>query len=77
MGIGWSEFLVIAIFALILFGTGRIPSIMEDVAKGIKAFKKGLKDVENDMNVDEDVKPVNSKTKKVLKKVAKKTKTKK
>lgn len=52
--IGWTEILIIVIFALILFGTGRIPTIMEDVAKGIKAFKKGLKDVSDDINADDD-----------------------
>ena len=35
--------LVLAII-LILFGAGKLPSVMGDLAKGIKAFRSGLKD---------------------------------
>jgi sec-independent protein translocase protein TatA len=43
---GWTEILLIAAVVFLLFGAGRIPSIMENVAKGVKAFKKGLADDE-------------------------------
>lgn len=36
--------LVVVIVVLLLFGAGRLPRVMEDLAKGLKAFKKGLKD---------------------------------
>ncbi|MBL4596074.1 MAG: twin-arginine translocase TatA/TatE family subunit [Robiginitomaculum sp.] len=43
--IGPLQIIVIAIVALILFGgRGKISSIMGDVAKGIKSFRKGLKE---------------------------------
>ena len=35
--------IVIAVIVL-LFGAGRIPSLMSDMAKGIKAFRSGMKD---------------------------------
>ena len=35
--------LVLAVI-LILFGAGKLPSVMGDLAKGIKAFRAGLKD---------------------------------
>ena len=35
--------LVLAVI-LILFGAGKLPSVMGDLAKGIKAFRSGLKD---------------------------------
>ena len=35
--------LVLAVI-LILFGAGKLPSVMGDMAKGIKAFRAGLKD---------------------------------
>ncbi len=38
------QILVIIVLVMLLFGAGRIPSIMENVAKGIKSFKKGMKD---------------------------------
>jgi sec-independent protein translocase protein TatA len=37
----WHWLVVLAI-VLLLFGTGRISNLMGDLAKGVKAFKKGL-----------------------------------
>jgi sec-independent protein translocase protein TatA len=42
--IGPWEIFMILIVVLLLFGAGRLPTIMGDVAKGIKTFKSGLKD---------------------------------
>jgi len=45
MGIGWQQLLIVLVVALLLFGgRGRISSIMGDMAKGIKSFRHGLKD---------------------------------
>jgi len=44
----WLIFLVVAL--LMFGGSGKISSIMGDVAKGIKSFKKGL-------NEEEEAKP--------------------
>jgi sec-independent protein translocase protein TatA len=41
----WHWIIVLAI-VVILFGAGKIPRVMGDVAKGIKNFKAGLKDDE-------------------------------
>jgi sec-independent protein translocase protein TatA len=46
MAPGIWQILIIALIILVLFGGRRIPLIMEDLAKGIKGFKKGLKDDE-------------------------------
>ena len=44
MSIGiWQIVLILAI-VLILFGAGKIPRVMGDVAKGIKNFKTGMKE---------------------------------
>ncbi len=40
--IGWSGIIIVAILVVLLFGRGKISSIMGDVAKGIKSFKKGM-----------------------------------
>jgi sec-independent protein translocase protein TatA len=49
MGIGsmWHWLIVLAV-VLLLFGGGKISGLMGDFAKGIKAFKKGLKEDEDD-----------------------------
>jgi sec-independent protein translocase protein TatA len=39
----WEIFLILLV-VLVLFGAGRIPTLMGDLAKGIKSFKSGLKD---------------------------------
>lgn len=36
--------LVVVLAVFLLFGRGKISGVMEDLAKGIKSFKKGLKD---------------------------------
>ena len=50
----WHWVLVLLV-VLILFGAGKIPRVMGDVAKGIKSFKAGLKD---DDTVDDATPPV-------------------
>ena len=42
---GWVQIAVVIILAVLLFGgRGKISSIMGDFAKGIKSFKKGMKE---------------------------------
>ena len=53
--IGWSGIIIVAVLVVLLFGRGKISSIMGDVAKGIKSFKKGLSD-----DSDEQKKPINT-----------------
>lgn len=38
------QILIVVILVFLLFGAGRLPRMMEDIAKGIKSFKKGLND---------------------------------
>ena len=42
----WHWIIVIAVVALLFGGKGKISSVMGDFAKGIKAFKSGMKDDE-------------------------------
>tara|TARA_B100000508_G_scaffold135879_1_gene128185 strand:+ start:423 stop:641 length:219 start_codon:yes stop_codon:yes gene_type:complete len=44
MSIGIWQVLIVAVLVFLLFGAGRLPRVMEDIAKGIKGFKKGLND---------------------------------
>ncbi len=47
------QILIIVLLVMVLFGTGRIPVIMENLAKGVKSFKKGLKDGDEDEEAPE------------------------
>lgn len=38
------HWLIVLVIVLLLFGAGKIPKLMGDMAKGVKAFKKGLND---------------------------------
>ena len=42
MSIGFWQIAIVAILVVLLFGRGKISSLMGDVAKGIKSFKKGM-----------------------------------
>ncbi|TCL97135.1 sec-independent protein translocase protein TatA [Rhizobium sp. PP-WC-2G-219] len=42
------HWLIVLVVVLLLFGRGKIPELMGDVAKGIKSFKKGMTDDETD-----------------------------
>ncbi|PHP67978.1 twin-arginine translocase TatA/TatE family subunit [Zhengella mangrovi] len=40
------HWIIVLVVVLLLFGRGKIPELMGDVAKGIKSFKKGMADDE-------------------------------
>lgn len=58
------HWLIVLVVVLLLFGRGKIPELMGDMAKGIKSFKKGMTDEEAvedpktvEHRLDETVKP--------------------
>lgn len=44
MSVSIWQILIVVLVIFLLFGAGRVPRMMEDIAKGIKSFKKGLAD---------------------------------
>ena len=42
MSIGFWQIAIVVILVVLIFGRGKISSLMGDVAKGIKSFKKGM-----------------------------------
>ena len=44
MGVSFWQIAVVVVLVVLLFGRGKISSLMGDVAKGIKSFKKGMSD---------------------------------
>ena len=72
MSFGLKEIIIIVVLIVLLFGRNKISTIMADVAKGIKSFKKGMAtDVtedaetknlsEDNKNLSEDNKDTNNK----------------
>jgi len=43
-GLSLWHILLVLVVVLILFGAGKLPQVMGDLAKGVKSFKAGLKD---------------------------------
>ena len=54
MGISFWQIAIVVVLVVLLFGRGKISSLMGDVAKGIKSFKKGMAS-----DVTEDTEPKN------------------
>ena len=53
MSIGFWQIAIVVVLVVLLFGRGKISSLMGDVAKGIKSFKKGMStDVSDDVSTD-------------------------
>ncbi|MBC8305534.1 MAG: twin-arginine translocase TatA/TatE family subunit [Pelagibacterales bacterium] len=55
MSIGFWQIAIVVILVVLLFGRGKISSLMGDVAKGIKSFKKGMS---TDVTEDSDPKNI-------------------
>ena len=46
------HWLIVLVVVLLLFGRGKIPELMGDMAKGIKSFKKGMSDDDDTKTVE-------------------------
>ena len=60
MGISFWQIAIVVVLVVLLFGRGKISSLMGDVAKGIKSFKKGMSDDTSTTNQDDNSKSENS-----------------
>ena len=60
MGISFWQIAIVVVLVVLLFGRGKISSLMCDVAKGIKSFKKGMSDDTSTNNQNDNSKSDNS-----------------
>lgn len=55
MGMSFGHLALLLVIVLVVFGAGRLPQVMGDLGKGLKAFKDGLKEGETkEIIVDKD-----------------------
>lgn len=54
--LGWPEIILIVVVILIFFGAKRIPELMKSVGKGVKSFKQGLNEIDEQINQADDTK---------------------
>ncbi|MCK6418620.1 MAG: twin-arginine translocase TatA/TatE family subunit [Alphaproteobacteria bacterium] len=47
MGLSIPHLILLIVVILLLFGANKVPGIMENLARGVKSFKKGLKEDES------------------------------
>lgn len=47
--LGFWEIAIIALLILLLFGGKKIPELMKGIGKGIRSFKDGMKEVEDEL----------------------------
>lgn len=47
MGFSFGHMALLLVIVLVVFGAGRLPQVMGDLGKGLRAFKDGLKEGEN------------------------------
>ena len=50
---GGTEWIIILVIVLLLFGGRKIPELMKGIGKGVRGFKDGLKEIETDINSEE------------------------
>ncbi|WP_321333026.1 twin-arginine translocase TatA/TatE family subunit [uncultured Bacteroides sp.] len=61
-----SEFIILALLILLLFGGKKIPELMKGLGKGVKSFKEGVNEAKEEINkAKEDIeKPAETNDKK-------------
>ncbi len=52
---GYWEILVIVLIVLLLFGGRKIPEMMKGMGKGIRSFKKGMSDEDDEETDDKEL----------------------
>lgn len=43
MGLGATELLLILLIVFVIFGAGKLPKVMNDIGKGVRGMKDGLR----------------------------------
>ena len=53
--IGTTELIIIVVFVLLLFGGKKIPELMRGLGKGVKSFKEGINEIDDEVKkLDQD-----------------------
>ena len=52
--IGMPEIIIVGLFILLIFGGKKIPELMKGLGKGIKSFKQGMKEIDDEIEKGSD-----------------------
>ena len=75
MGFGATELIIILVIVLVVFGAGKLTSVMGDLGKGVKSFKDGMDDSKSKKTVKKPAATKKLSAKASVKKSAVKKKT--
>lgn len=50
LNVGTGEIIIIVFVILLLFGGKKIPELMKGIGKGVRSFKKGMNEIEDEIN---------------------------
>lgn len=53
---GGSELILLLLLVLLLFGARRIPEVAQNLGKGIREFKKSMREVQSEIETDDSIK---------------------
>jgi sec-independent protein translocase protein TatA len=53
--LGIWELLIILVVVLLIFGPRRLPEMAKGIGQSVREFRKGLRDMRNDIDIDSDV----------------------
>ena len=62
--VGTTEIIIIALVVVLLFGGKKIPELMGGIGKGVRSFKKGMNEIEEEISKEVDKKEVEKKEEK-------------
>jgi len=54
LNMGAPEIIIIALVILLIFGGKKIPELMKGLGKGVRSFKEGIKDIDEEISKDSD-----------------------
>lgn len=57
MRLGWTEILLVLGLVLVLFGPKRLPDLARSIGRSVSEFKKGIKNVSDEIKIDDNEKP--------------------
>lgn len=52
--IGTTELIIIVVIVLLLFGGKKIPELMRGLGKGVKSFKEGINEIDDEVKKRDD-----------------------
>lgn len=54
LGLRGPEIIIILVLVLLLFGARRLPEMARSIGQSVREFRKGVKDIQNDINADDE-----------------------